>query len=470
MQAFREITRLRKGGDLSGARRLAREALAAAPGDRYLQNAFGWVLYEELKRDVRAFNSNALAAGALARSLDRVAAEYRRLEALKKPDLLHSLLFQFMVRAADEWPGFIAFARWWGFDSFRDEDRLPLRPTSGGKPLPSLEMRALYAVGKALARGDIDGEHAAWGISTLDASLRSHPDDVWLNYYRAKVLVGAGKVREALRFLQPVVTRNITAAWVWGLLAQIIEADDRDRAIICCYRAVKLARKPAEVIKTRVRLARLLAHAERFPEAARQVRQAYHDRQAEGWAITQELAGMLDSAWFRLHKETAATAGPDVEPQALEVLCGLFPEGFEQRTGVLESHNAAKELAYIRFSAADGMPLPYRLCKGLKKLPAGTVVSLAMSRGNGRARVLSLRVAEEGGLPDFMRQVSGDISIRDGRSYGFIGGAGKESVFVEPGLISRHALAHGAPVSGIAVRSVDRKTGREGWKLLALSR
>lgn len=468
MPTHSEITALRKNGDLAGAKAAAMEALQTSPRDRYIQGAYGWVLYEELKRDVDAFHKEDIRIGRLIHTLDHVAEEYRRMDALKKPDLLHSLLFQQMVKVADEWPGFVSFARWWGFENFRDEDRKPFQPADGGRPIPSLETRAVYAVGKALTRGRIDEEDADWGLTTFDAALQAHPDDVWLNYYKAKSLVVCNRGQEALRFLLPVVMRNLTAGWVWDLLGQIVEVEDGEKAITCYFRAINLAGQPSSVLNTRVRLARLLAQTERFTEAAYQVRQAIHDREKEGWSIKQDLAELLDAAWFQRQDVNSDRREPNVEVAALEILCGMFPDGFEQRTGVLESHNAAKELAYVAFSVSEGLPLPYRFHKGIKKLPAGTVVDLSMMRIEGRLRVVSVRKSVLTELPEFMKPISGIVSISDGKPFGFIMDHGGNRIFVPPDVIALCRLVDSMTVSGSAIRAVDKKTGKEGWKVLTV--
>jgi len=469
MPTFREITALRKSGDLDAAYAAAREALADAPHDRYVQSAYGWVLYEQLKRDVTAFEEERIAVGRLLHTVNRVAEEYLRLDDLAKPDLLHSLLLVQIVKVAEEWPGFIGFVRWWGMENFREEDREQYYPPSGGRPAPGLEMRVLHAIGKVLTRNRVDEDDIDWALSTIDHALRAHPDDTWLNYYKAKSLTAGGRGHEALRYLLPVVMRNLTASWVWDLMGQIIEPDDGDKAIICYYRAINLAGQPSAVLNTRVRLARQLAKAERFAEAARQVKRSLHDREKEGWAVRQDLAQLLDSAWFTRFEAEADTPDLAVEREALTILCGMFPEGFTRKTGVLESHNAAKELAYVAFSAKDGVTVPYRCNKQVRKMQPGTILDLSMISSDERPRVVSLMVSATVEIPGVVARVSGMVAMAQGRPFGFVNDSFIGRVFVSPDFVSRLRLADGASIEGTAVRMIDRKTGREGWKLLAVA-
>jgi len=81
---FREITDLRKSGDLKGARTAALAALEAKPHDSYLQGAYGWVLYEEIKRTLEALAKEEITVGKLINAFDHIAREYQSLDALKR--------------------------------------------------------------------------------------------------------------------------------------------------------------------------------------------------------------------------------------------------------------------------------------------------------------------------------------------------------------------------------------------------
>jgi predicted Zn-dependent protease len=54
MSTTTEITRLRKAGQLEAASTLAQELLAQQPGDRWVQQAYGWVLYAQAKQHLEA--------------------------------------------------------------------------------------------------------------------------------------------------------------------------------------------------------------------------------------------------------------------------------------------------------------------------------------------------------------------------------------------------------------------------------
>lgn len=468
MPTFNEINGLRKSGDLDGARVAALETLKSKPHDKFIQGAYGWVLYEQLKRDIDAFEKSEVSLEHLIGTLNQVADEYRRLDALQKPELLHSRLFSLMLKTADNWPEFIPFARWWGFENFRDDDCKPFTPSNGGRPIPSIQMRAFYVVGKAITRGHVSDENMSWALDTLDAALCSYPDDIWLNHYKAKSLLACNRRVEALNFALPVLMRKIRSAWAWSLLGQIIEPNDLKEAIVCYYRAINLAGQPTEVLKTRVKLARLLAKVDRFAEAATQVRKARHDREEAGWRIDQDLQELLDAAWYK-QQSSQNMQEPNMENASLEILYKIYPNGFTHKTGVLESHNLTKELVYVAFTSRDGITVPYRCNKELRKMSTGTILDTSMVMSDGHQQVVSVRKSNKKDIPELIANVSGLIHLAEGRPFAFIVLKSGERVYVSPDIVTKYDLVDGSIVTGEAVRSVEKKSGNEGWKLLKLN-
>ena len=60
MYSYQQVTTLRKGRNLDEAERLAQKELATTPYDRYLQNSYGWILYERLKNAGSLLETNQI--------------------------------------------------------------------------------------------------------------------------------------------------------------------------------------------------------------------------------------------------------------------------------------------------------------------------------------------------------------------------------------------------------------------------
>ncbi len=171
------VSALRKAGNLNEALVMARSGFAQAPQDAFLQRAYGWVIYDLVKREVRLYEADEIPAGRLANRFSEWLADYERLDLIDRPGLLHSLLLTQILKGGRVWQGFLRFARWWDPKNLRDEDKQPYK-NEDGKLLPNLEMRLLYAMGRTAVSQNDDPELREWAEGTLDQGLQQHPNDL----------------------------------------------------------------------------------------------------------------------------------------------------------------------------------------------------------------------------------------------------------------------------------------------------
>ena len=469
MNRTQEISTLRKAGRLHEALVLAEPALAADPHDLYLKRAVGWLFYDLIKREVRAFENQEVSRVGLSMHFDEWLGAYARGGKTECPSLLHSLLLTQVLKASREWPRFLGFARWWDPHCLRPEDRLPYR-MDDGKTLPSLELRLAYAVGRAITgeRTEHPTELMCWGADLVDAVLAAHPDDQWLHYYKSKRLMDEGCTAEAREHLLPVVRRQRHASWAWALLGRAWEADDADKVTTCYFRALQVAGKDVEVLKTRVALATLLARQERFAEAAVQVSATLRCRAKNGYRIPQDLARLAASNWYRRYAELPnLTREPDVAQDANELLFAHEGRALVYRLGVIDNQNPAKALAHVAFGPDDGAILRYRRMEGVAELPVGTCVEVGFADGDPRP--VRYRPSEETTISGLCEPFTGELTQRPGQAFAFVVSSNGRSIYVPPALAGEFSASVGREVSCVAVASLD-KHGRPGWKALRFYR
>ncbi len=465
--AAQEVGQLRKTGQLDAALVRAREAFAINPRDSYLQVAYGWVLYALVKREAEAFEKGRIPPGRVTALFNEWLTEYKQLDLLQRPDSLHSLLLTQLLKVlkgAKAWSGFLQFVRWADPQALRPEDREPFQ-MNNGKQGPSLEMRLLYAISRCAVAGDADPRLLVWADNMLDDGLAANPYDQWLQFYKSKRLIIQGRVAEAQEFLIRLIKRQSRAGWLWDHLGQTWEIDDRNQAMICYYRAIQLAGKPEDVLKTRVRLAECLVVANRYPEAARQVRTALEVRQYHQWPTPHNLAQLARADWYQqLWGESHLPAEPDVTKEA-EAL--IFGEETALKIGVIDSQNIEKSLAHIAFSAEDGIVLHYRKFRDIAKLPVGALVEI---RFRGEPPIpYSITSPAMTIIEGFYQTFAGILSRRPGQAFAFVEAENDERVFVPPYLLTDPKLVPNSPVNCQAVYVTDRKSGKLGWRALRLT-
>lgn len=461
-----DVSQLRKLGYLPEALAKAREGFAADPNDTYLQRAYGWVIYDLVKQEAQLFEQGKSSPGKVANRLNEWLSDYRQFGANERPGMLHSLLLTQVLKVGKAWPGFLEFAQWWGPEYCRPEDKEPYK-ADNGKLLPSMEMRLFYAIGrKASHSADEQAPQLlAWAKEQLQVGLSIAPDDQWLHYYKSKQLLDQGKTVEAREWLMPVVRRQQRAAWVWTLLGQTFEPSDADKATTCYFRAVKVAGQPQEVANTRIALARLLASAEKFDDAAIQIRKALEYRSQNNSPVPQALMQMAGSDWFRSRvNRTDSPREHDASDAADAIAFGGESGEIVYRAGVIDNQNAEKALAHVAFSIDEGVVIPYRRFKGISEMRVGDIIEVGLADDDQRA--IKWRKSAATTLDGYFRQFAGELTQRTGQSFGFVITEDNERIFIHPNLMGS-AFSTGSSIVCRAVMGKD-KQGKQGWRALTL--
>lgn len=381
--------------------------------------------------------------------------------------MLHSLLLAQVLKVSRVWPGFLAFARWWGPEYCRPEDKQPYR-ADDGRLLPSLEMRLFHAIDREVShRADaLPIDLLAWAENQLHVGLKLAPDDPWLRYYKSKLLLDKGRRAEARDWFIPVVRRHERASWVRDFLGRTFGPDDVDKAITCYFRAVQTAKRPQELARTRIALARLLAAEKRFEEATIQVRKALEYRSQNNFSIPQPLLQMARASWFRSRaSRTDLPSEPDVSDAADAIAFGDQLRRLSYRLGVIDNQNVQRSLAHVAFSVDEGIILQYTRFKGISEMKVGDLVEVALEDDGQRA--VRWRKSTANGIPGFCQQFSGELTQRQGQLFGFIVTDDKYRIFVHPNLIRQAAIVPGTRVVCRAKMSKD-KNGTTGWQALTM--
>lgn len=469
MDATSQVTSLRKAGRLDEALAIAMPALAATSDSLWLRRAVGWLFYDLIKRDIEGFVGGRVSRGQLIAHFDEWLREYTRGGKADCPGLLHSLLLTKVLKVNKEWPRFLAFAHWWDPACLRPEDRESFK-LDNGKTLASLELRLVYAVGRAISAGsgEQNANLVAWGADLLDSALEAHPNDQWLHYYKSKRLIGLGQSAEARIHLLPLLRRERQASWAWGLFGRTWETDDPEKAITCYFRAIQVAREDVSVVTTRARLAALLGKEERYAEAAAQVHAAIACRQKNDYRMPQDLVGLAASDWYQRYADLPnLTREPDVAQAATDLLFGAAAGDLIHRLGVIDNQNPEKALAHVLFAPDDGAILAYRAMKGMSTLAVGTCVEVGFLKGE--TRPVNYRVSEETVILGVCDRFEGELNQRPGQAFAFVIADGGRRIFVHPILASALQGLVGERVSCRAVAGKD-KQGKPGWRAVSVDR
>lgn len=461
-----QITALRKQGQWPQALELARTSFATDQQDIWLLRAYGWVLHDQVKSLRQEYDSGKLGEADFSDQMTQSMREFARFGHAFRGDLLFSRMVSHAVSASKIWKEFLGFARWAGLDSFRAEDQIPYTPPAG-RAVDSLVLRFVRAVGRCTVElrdsQGIKPDWLTWGQGVFDQALRNHPGDQWLNYYRSRLLLAQGETDQALKHLLPIVQRQSNAAWPWALLGEVLDGTDAQQALICDAYACELAREEQMVARVRIRLAHRLAGLRRYDEAAEQIQRALVCRENNGWRIPAELQQLASAPWFQSAVDTQCCKPmASVRDQVNDLLRQLSQSRLEYRVGMIDHVNAEKNLSYVLTAPGSGFILPHRKFPGVAALTPGALLEIGFVAGNQHP--LGWKPTDQTEIPGLCQRMEGQIQRMDGKPFAFLRASGMQA-YIPPQLLSQLAVTVDR-ASCLAGPSVDKKTGKPGWRVL----
>jgi tetratricopeptide (TPR) repeat protein len=340
----KEITELRKKGNLEEALKMASEMLESTPDDIWVKRAAAWVYYEYLKKysqpntfdkfiefldslkklylpedEKMVFDNSAWQIGSLVYALqkeDNVA--YNKLnrifESIKefhftKPSESYSFLYKAFHKGYQKWSQYETFAEWWGFENFTSEDYL--KTEYNDRKIMALAEQAYIAYSKKLLEGEpIDGivqvgvpmpinkEKVNSFLPKLDKVIEDHPDYQYPPYFKAKLLLSLGTDENVLDAFLPFAKQKRNDFWVWELMAEIF-SEDKDTQFACYCKALSLNTPEDFLVKLRQTFAGMLIERGLYNEATTEIEQIISTREKHDWKLPYEISQWTESDWYK---------------------------------------------------------------------------------------------------------------------------------------------------------------------------
>ena len=444
----KNVTNLRKAGNLNEAYRVAKAALDANPDDVWCKKDMAWVLYDFAKQKATAdtkeqfvrcldkllevdlpedddvfYNGVGFLVRGMAATMIRADKQdsaffdvlFARIKSLKikKKTPVYSSLMTVMLRTKDWWKGFKDFCEWWGFDGFMDEDfeggkikeeRGKSKEDAPRKIMPMAE-RVVMAYCRCLLDGGGKDEMEKF-LVWLDEFSRQHKNYIYLPFYGAKLLWAAGRKDEYFAKMKIFARKKSGEFWVWDLLGDYFD----DKAMRLQFYAKGLScRSKAEMsVKLREKTAMLLIELGYEAQALSELMFVAKIREKNKWGVGKVLGGAIESL---------------------------------NRKGVKPSGNNKD---FFETMSADAEQIIF----------GGNVKKPVNKNNNNNAK------REESF--DF----EGRIKVSDG-GFGFVRFEGK-TIFVPSNFVKDKEIADGSVVKGRYVKSFDKKKNKDGYKAVAI--
>jgi tetratricopeptide (TPR) repeat protein len=502
----KEITELRKKGNLEEALKMASEMLESTPDDIWVKRAAAWVYYEYLKKysqpntfdkfiefldslkklylpedEKMVFDNSAWQIGSLVYALqkeDNVA--YNKLnrifESIKefhftKPSESYSFLYKAFHKGYQKWSQYETFAEWWGFENFTSEDYL--KTEYNDRKIMALAEQAYIAYSKKLLEGEpIDGivqvgvpmpinkEKVNSFLPKLDKVIEDHPDYQYPPYFKAKLLLSLGTDENVLDAFLPFAKQKRNDFWVWELMAEIF-SEDKDTQFACYCKALSLNTPEDFLVKLRQTFAGMLIERGLYNEATTEIEQIISTREKHDWKLPYEISQWTESDWYkevRSNKNNKSFYLKHIK-KAEEILFQDIPE----EVVVVEFVNENKKmLNFVKNKDKIGF---FNYSEHLKKPLIGDLLKVRFNGDgqDGYFKALTVKNAEPNTSSAAVKKIEGDLKIIEPQNFGFL-----EDVFVEPNIIQKNQLKDGQSIKGQAILSFNKKKDVWGWKLANL--
>ena len=342
----REITDLRKSGNLDAALTLALQERAANPDDYNITRALAWVYRDMLKNleladkfhDFTEIMTNIFELGInlesenflctslrwhiikigkeLIKNDNKKTVQLRRLLELSInvpaiKSTANSVLLKMFVKAfKDDRNCYYQLVDWQGFDNFvRNNDVNDyVSETYNGHKIPSLVESYFGTYCKHLLPVDFNGREMFDArrvdevIPLCMKLISKYPKYRWLPYYVAPLQKERGNMHEALETIRTFVRAHIKDYWAWEKLGDIL-TDSKDK-LSCYCKGIQCRGEAKKLIGLRSKLIPYFISLSEFSAAKYEIEQIIRIRNQNNWKITQELIEWQNSEWFSSTKST----------------------------------------------------------------------------------------------------------------------------------------------------------------------
>ena len=280
-------------GNHESALSLFREAIKLFPNEVDLNTQFAWELQKEAKVIFESPTVNSL-------QVRQLLAEYMKLKN-ERPSVLHSSFLRYANKITEKEDfKLIAFLKLWDLSNLREDDFTPF--VKDGNTYPSIAEKIIQHAAKIiLDKKQI--QDADYFLPFLDKGISRFQNNIWLTYYKAKILHLLNRSLEAVEFLIPVVKEKIGEYWTWNLLAELLRETDIDKATSCFCKSLLCKGEEKFLSNVRTKFAEILIQKEFFSEARFEIQTVIKTKQEEKVPITEKLIAYTRTDWYKTVSE-----------------------------------------------------------------------------------------------------------------------------------------------------------------------
>lgn len=379
-----------------------------------------------------------------------------------KPSKEYSVLLNAFVKAKN-WRNINNFCDWWDFSNFREED-FECDIVNGRKMPTSLAENAHLAYARTLlALRDMDGIAAF--LPKLQEFSDKHPDMMFPNYYRCKLLLATGNNGEnTLATILPFVRKKKTEFWAWQLLAEIF-VNDNEKHLACLLRAVNCRTKEEFLVRIYLMLAKIFRGNGHYADARYYLDKHIQVKNNTQTRISDEVYAMKSESWYN----EAANQQPSFAIDYMAITDDLLFHDVKETYAVVSFVNTDKKIANVIYGKEKTGYFKYD--RFMKNVRVGDALNIRIDSitPEGRMNLYSAKKADNAVETDFYKTFSGSITSNHAQTAFFLNVEG-ESCYIPSNFISKNNLNVGDEISVLALYSYNKNKDSWGWSCVKVMR
>jgi len=453
-----------KARDHEKALALYQEALRVCPNDHAIKQKIGWEQYRVASAILKQDQPDT-------QVVRKLLNDYLNLQ-LERPSLLHSSMLRIAVSIAKDKLNIMAFLDIWGIENLQEQDFNPYHQVDTGKYLPSLAEKMLsISVKQAISKGDV--HFIANVLPVLERALRATHDPIWLQLTKSKALLSLGYVDDALKIAMNIVGKKSSEYWMWHHLGDIKQQLQDDSAMDFYGKALALKPDELYIAKLRLKLAHWFLFKGNLSAAKCELEQIKRTAENLGHHISPEALQLMQQQWFQ--ETNASKTNVDFYSEAAGRAEAVLYRDHPTFIGVVADSFAIKDkpnkkkYRIVFKMSSSGNPQETSVSEQkLKALGLGTgdVIAIKgeMPQDGGKFMVLTIARASATADPSLVKNFEETCNVSDA-GLGFT----SSSIFIDANTVKYHNIQKGSQVSGVAIKSYDKKKDKWGWKALKIN-
>ena len=329
---------LRKTGQLEDAERVAKEALAKYPEDRYARSELGWVLYEKEMKPAKEQSD-----------LGRIVHVANQILALNPGGLALARVVLAVMKVAKDRNDWKVLLEW--ADRLTPENLNDRPMMFDGKR--GMSDRETWHVGRARALLELERFDEARRCA--HAGLAEFPDEIFLARTAALALARSGDLVDGIAEMRTLLTHRRAG---WYMIAELAELEYRAGNLGEAYRLMcdaLLSSHQSEEYKLKhfVVLAQIALALDKLDVAAAHIALAKAIRAKQGWKIPSRLLQVEESVLAALRASDRAWPELPQDQEQLGRLCRsrwrkAAVEGMQPYRGTVQPYPEGRHFAYIQ--------------------------------------------------------------------------------------------------------------------------